>query len=165
MRRLFPILAALALAACDPSTGPTEVKLDDLLDPPRNHAGIAVTKDLDNGFGTVVLTSTSEYFFPLLVPAPAPRFTYIQESTTAALQVVLPDTRTMGVFTTSDDGVDFAFTAPDGSTYRPLTSCRITVTAALNEGGTGRLQGKTDCPVTNTVKDIRVLAKFDYTPG
>ncbi len=165
MRRLVPTLALLALAACDVSTGPTEVKLDDLHDPPRNDAAVALTKDLDDGFGTTVLASATQYFFPLLVPAPVPEFIYLHEQSSSSLRIVLPDTHTTGIFNTAADSVDFAFTAPDGSTYRPLTSCRITVTSALNDAGTGRLQGKTDCPATNTVQDVRVLVKFDYTPG
>lgn len=165
MRRRILTLSALALAGCTITTAPIEVKLDDLQDPPPNQAGVAVTEEIENATGEVALATEIEYYFTLLLPATAPQLTYIQGESAATLRIGLPDTEATGVFTTADDSVDFSFTAPDGSTYRPLTSCRITVTSALDLYGAGRLRGKTDCPATNGVQEFRILAKFDYSPG
>lgn len=168
MKRLIPILATITLVAggCDTGTEPDDITLEDLPTPPRNTAAVMVTRDLEN-IGQVAMQAGQLYFFELRTPPPLPRLLYDAFILGAApvVRLDLESATATGTFTTGQNGVGFLFAAPDGSAFEPQGSCRINVLSALNESGTGRLQGAVDCPVTDGVTTLRVLVKFDHSAG
>lgn len=166
MKRIILILAAVGLAACDPTTEPDELSLDDLPGAPQNSAVVVVTKDL-TGVSDVVMEAGQLYFFELRTPPPLPELVFdaFLQSTAPVVRFELESATATGTFTTGVDDVGFLFGAPDGSAYEPRSSCRINVTSALNDSGIGRLTGNTDCPVTDGATELRVLVKFDHSAG
>lgn len=164
MRRLLFVLPVL-FAGCDLSTGVEPVTLDDLSAPAQNTAVILVTEDLGDGRGYHDLSAGFQYPLQLRTPPPLPRMVYDAQigSGTAGLDLTLAHIEEVGILVTGTDDVAVRFTAPDGATYSPRTTCRITITSAWSDVPGARLQGKSDCPVTDGVADFRVLFKFDYT--
>ncbi|HUE77120.1 MAG TPA: hypothetical protein VMM83_04195 [Longimicrobiales bacterium] len=167
MRKIPHLLfvPVLLLAGCDLGTGPTPVTLDDLTEPASNTAVVLITEPLGDGRGYYDMGADLQYPFQLRTPPPLPEMIYdLQIGIGAsALTLTLANIEDTGIIVTGVDGVDVLFMAPDGATYEPLTSCRITITSAWVDSPGARLQGKSDCPVTDGSADFRVLFKFDYT--
>lgn len=163
------ILILILAAACDWGLGtdPDDLVLDDLSDPPRNHATVVLTEDLEDDIGRVTITAGTEYFFPLRTPPPLPEllFDAVIAGGAPLVRVILLDVTQAGEFSTLD-GVGLRFGAPDGRVFDPKSSCRVNVTSALNTAGGGRLQGRFDCPMIDELGELelRVLVKFDHTP-
>ncbi|NIP78350.1 MAG: hypothetical protein GWM90_03775 [Gemmatimonadetes bacterium] len=172
MRRVIFLISATLLAlplpACDWGLGtePDSLRLEDLPDPPRNHATLAITETLFDGLDRPMMTASTQYFFPLRTPPPLPEllFDAAIAGGAPAVKVVLSDATLTGTFDTSDPDVSLLFAAPDGAVFEPVGSCRITVASALDLAGAGRLQASFDCPMTDGNRDLRVLVKLDHTP-
>lgn len=171
MRRslLTSVLLLLPLVACDWGLGtdPGEITLDDVAVPPRNHATVMITEQLTDGLGREIMAAGTQYFFPLRTPPPLPEllFDAAISSGSSDVRIILLDETQTGEFST-DGGVLLQFGAPDGALFEPRTSCRVTVSSALTEAGTGRLQGAFDCPMRSDGDDpdMRVLVRFDHSP-
>lgn len=167
MRRTIYFLPLLVVAACDLGlgTGPAEITLDDLSEPMSNTAVVLITEPLGDGRGYYDMGANLQYPFQLRTPPPLPEMVFDVPIGVgaAALTVTLADIGSTGVRVTGTDGVDVLFMAPDGTSYRPLTTCRITITSAWRDAPGARFQGRSDCPVTDGTTDFRVLFKFDYT--
>jgi hypothetical protein len=167
MRRLILLVPlGVALAACDPGTEPRDLTLDDVSNPPRNHATVVVTQNVGSGTGSQDMLAGQEYFLPLRDPPPLPRLDFDAQIGVGAAVVRfdLGDVTTTGTRSTDDPGVGFLFGAPDGTVFEPSGSCRITIVSALLGDGSGRLQGETDCTATDGTRNLRVLVKFDHSP-
>lgn len=167
MSRILHVLPLLVLVGCDLGlgTGPVAVTLDDLTEPANNTAVVLITEPLGDGRGYYDMGADLQYPFQLRVPPPLPEMVYdLQIGIGAsALTLTLANIDQTALLVTGTDGVDVLFMAPDGVTYEPLTTCRINITSAWADVPGARLQGKSDCPVTNGTDDFRVLFKFDYT--
>ena len=169
MRRaiLFLALPALLLPACDWGLGtdPSDLGLADVARPPANHATVVLTKDLLDDMDQTLMAAWVAYLFPLRDPPELPELLFDGDVGAGALvTVVLGDVTRTGTFQTSDPGIDLAFNAPDAAVFRPVGSCRVNVTSALDADGRGRLQAQFDCPMTDGTRDLRVLAKLDHSP-
>lgn len=164
MRRLLFVLPVL-FAACDLSTGVQPVTLDDLSEPAQNTAVVLLTESLGGGRGYYDMSAGLQYALQLRTPPPLPQMVYDAQigAGAAGLNLMLATIDDVGILVTGTDGVDVLFSAPDGATYTPRTTCRITITSAWSDTPGARLQGKSDCPVTDGVTDFRVLFKFDHT--
>lgn len=168
MRRLTPLLPlGLLLVGCDPGTEPSEITLSGVSPPPMNHATAVLTQNLGTGSGSQDLRAGQEYFLPLREPPPLPQLVFDAQVGVGAavVRLDLGDATTTGTRSTGDADIGFLFGAPDGSVFDPSGTCRIDVLTALQNDGTGRLRGETDCPVTDGTRNLRVLVKFDHSPG
>lgn len=157
----------MALAACDLGlgTGPVEITLDDLSEPTPNTAVVVLTRSLGDGNGYYDMAAATQYPYTLRTPPPLPQLVFDTQIGIGAtsLRLDLADIGVTGVLVTGTDGVDVTFMAPDGAVFKPLSTCRITITSAYTGEPGSRLQGKSDCPATDGTRDLRVLFKFDYT--
>lgn len=167
MRRSATALPLLFLAACDIGlgTGPVEVTLNDLAAPAANSAVVLITEPLGTGSGYYDMTARTQYPYTLRTPPPLPELVFDTQIGIGAsiLRLTLAAIDQTGVLVTGTDGVEVVFAAPDGSVFEPIGTCRITITSAWAETAGSRLQGHSDCPVTDGTLDFRVLFKFDYT--
>lgn len=167
MRKPLYIVPLLALAACDLGlgTGPVEITLDALSEPPSNTAMVVLTEPLGDGRGYYDMNARTQYPFALRTPPPLPELVYeIPVGVgTSALLLTLAHIEQTGVLVTGTDDVDVLFVAPDGAPFAPRSTCRVTITSAWADQPGRRLQGKSDCPVTDGTREMRVLFKFDYT--
>ena len=167
MRNALVLVPLLTLAACDlgAGTGPEETTLDMVSEPPSNTAMVVLTEPLGDGQGDDDMNARTQYPFALTVPPSLPDLVYEIPlgAEAAALLLTLADIEQTGVLVTGTDGVDLLFLAPDGAAFAPRSTCRITITSAWVDQPGRRLQGKSDCPVTDDVREMRVLFKFDYT--
>lgn len=171
MRRaiLTTTFLLLPLAACDLglSTGPGDITLADVSVAPRDHASLMITETLTDAIGRETMAAGTQFFFPLRTPPPLPELVF--DATIAggspAVRVILLDVTQTGEFNTRD-GVVLQFVSPDGAVFEPTTSCRVTVTSALDGSGSGRLRGYFDCPMSSDSgdPDMRVLVRFDHSP-
>lgn len=167
MRRPLFALPLLFLAACDfgLSTPVPEVTLDDLHDPASNTAVVLLTEPLGDGRGYYDMSALTQYFYTLRTPPPLPQLVFDTQIGVGASDLILTlaNIEETGLLVTGTDGVSVRFVAPDGRIFEPLTTCRITITSPWSAPAGSRLQGKSDCPVTDGTSDLRVLFKFDYT--
>ncbi|HUG41605.1 MAG TPA: hypothetical protein VMM12_14040 [Longimicrobiales bacterium] len=163
MRRPLHVLPLLVLAACDLGlgTGPVELKLDDLAEPESNTAVVALTKTIGDGIGLNDMVAQTQYLLTLRTPPPLPELLF--DARSSVLRLTLAGIDETGIRVTGTDGVDVVFAAPDGVLFGPSTTCRITITSAWAPQPGARLRGKSDCPITDGTRELRVLFKFDYT--
>ncbi|MBW3552137.1 MAG: hypothetical protein KY466_01435 [Gemmatimonadetes bacterium] len=166
MRKPLSIVPLLILVACDGlSTAPVQLTLDELSPPPSNTAMVVLTEPLGDGGGDHDMSALTQYAYALRTPPPLPELIYETslEAGTSALLLTLADIEQTGVLVTGTDDVDVGFVPPDGAPFAPRSTCRITITSAWADQAGRRLQGKSDCPVTDGTRELRVLFKFDYT--
>lgn len=165
MRKIPHLLfvPVLLFAGCDLGIEPVPITLDDLSAPASNTAVVVLSEPLGDGLGDYDMAADLQYTFHLRTPPPLPELIYELQFGAGALDLVLANIEETGIIVTGTGGVTFLFVAPDGTTYEPLTTCRITITSAWADAPGARLQGKSDCPVTDGSADFRVLFKFDYT--
>jgi hypothetical protein len=160
------MIPLLLVAGCDLGTEPNQLTLAELYDPPANHATVAVTEAIDNGFGDVAMAPGEQYFFQLRMPPPVPELIFEGISLVGSLSVLLRlgDATRTGVISTEEEEVEFRFGTPDGRTLRPIRDCRITLLEPAWQDRSGaRLRGQSDCGVGDADLDFRVLIKFNYT--
>ena len=165
MRRNLFLIPVLLSVGCDLGTGPDPLTLNDLSNPVANTAVVLLTESVGDGRGYYDMNSGFQYPFELRLPPPLPEMVYDAQIGvgSAALQLTLANIDAPSVLVTGSDGVEVRFVSPDGATHEPRTTCRITITSAWAETPGTRLQGRSDCPVTDGTNDFRVLFKFDYT--
>ena len=167
MRNVLFLVPLLALTACDlgAGTGPVEITLDMVSEPLSNTAMVVLTEPLGDGQGDDDMDARTLYPFALTAPPTLPDLAYETPvgASTAALLLTLANIEQTGVLVTGTDDVDLLFVGPDDAPFVPRSTCRITITSAWADQPGRRLQGKSDCPVTDGTREMRVLFKFDYT--